>query len=404
MRRLAWGLALVVGLSAAGGPAARAQGAAGHGAHAPRAAAGADDPGDIDMRGLTVESIRREGKVEELAPGTVQISPERQRLIGVRTGSVERRTLDRVVRTVGRLDYDEKRIGIVSPKIAGWIEALYVDFTGRFVRRGEPLLTLYSPELVATQEEYLLARKARGDWSQSPVPEVAAGGARLAESARRRLELWDVGDRQIQALEESGKPQKTLTLYSPFTGHVIEKTVFKGQYVEAGAALFKIVDLSVLWLIADVYEYELPAMRPGQPAVIRLAYYPGETFTGRSVYIYPYLDPQTRTAKVRFEFPNPHGKLKPEMFADVEIAVRLGERLAVPEGAVIDTGVRRLVIVDRGAGFLEPREVRLGAKAGEFFEVLEGLAEGERIVTSANFLIDSESKLKEAVGAAGHQH
>jgi Cu(I)/Ag(I) efflux system membrane fusion protein len=180
--------------------------------------------------------------------------------------------------------------------------------------------------------------------------------------------------------------------------------VNQGRFVDAGAALFKIADLSVVWLIADIYEYELPAIRLGQSAAIQMAYYPGETFTGKAIYIYPYLDPQTRTAKVRYEFANPHGKLKPEMFTNVEITVRLGDKLAVPESAVIDTGVRRVVIVDRGSGYFEPREVRLGAKAGEVFEVLDGLKAGERVVTSANFLIDSESKLKEAVGGMGHQH
>jgi membrane fusion protein, copper/silver efflux system len=231
-----------------------------------------------------------------------------------------------------------------------------------------------------------------------------AGGNLLAESARRRLKLWDIDEAQIKALEESREPRKTLTLYSPFSGYVLEKMVNKGQFVDAGMTLYKIADLSVVWLIADLYESELPAVRLGQPASIRMSYYPGETFRGKAIYIYPVLDPQTRTGKVRFELANPHGKLKPEMFADLEIAVRLGEKLALPEGAVIDTGVRKVVIVDRGAGYFEPREVRLGAKAGDHFEVIEGVKKGERVVTSANFLIDSESKLKEAVGGMGHQH
>jgi membrane fusion protein, copper/silver efflux system len=216
--------------------------------------------------------------------------------------------------------------------------------------------------------------------------------------------LWDISDAQIQAFEDGREPKKTLTLYSPFTGYVLEKMVNKGQFIDAGKAPYKIADLSVVWLIADIYEYELSFIRLGQTAAIRMAYYPGETFTGKAIYIYPSLDPQTRTAKVRFEFANAHDKLKPEMFADVEINVRLGDRLAVPEGAVIDTGVRKVVIIDRGSGYFEPREVKLGAKADDAFEVLDGLKAGERVVTSANFLIDSESKLKEAVGGMGHQH
>lgn len=400
MNRLAW-MVLLAALSA--GPAlGQAQHPPGHGAGASRPEQRVEDLDEL--KGLTMDAIRKEGRVQEIAPGTVQISPERQQLIGVRFGTVEKRALQKDIRTVGRIDFDEKRIGIVSPKISGWIEALYVDFTGRFVRKGEPLLAIYSPELVATQEEYLLALTAKQEWSQSPFAEVAQGGRLLAESARRRLKLWDISDAQIQALEEGREPSKTLTLYSPFTGYVLEKMVNPGQFVEAGMALFKIADLSVVWMIADIYEYELPAIRVGQQAAIRMAYYPGETFTGRAIYIYPYLDPQTRTARVRYEFANPHGRLKPEMFTNVEITVRLGERLAVPEGAVIETGVRQVVIVDRGSGYFEPREVRLGAKAGEFFEVLDGLKAGERVVTSANFLIDSESKLKEAVGGMGHQH
>jgi Cu(I)/Ag(I) efflux system membrane fusion protein len=180
--------------------------------------------------------------------------------------------------------------------------------------------------------------------------------------------------------------------------------VNKGQFVDAGMALYRIADLSVVWLIADIYEYELPFIRIGQAASIQFTNAPGETFTGKAIYIYPYLDPQTRTAKARFEFANPHGKLKPEMFADVEINVPFGTKLTVAEGAIIDTGTRKVVIVDKGSGYLEPREIKIGVKAGDFFEVINGLKEGERIVTSANFLIDSESKLKEAVGGAGHQH
>jgi Cu(I)/Ag(I) efflux system membrane fusion protein len=401
MRRLAWAI-LVLAAVSAGTVSGRAQHPPGHGTGSPAPAKSTDD--FDQLKGLTLESIQKEGKVQEIAPGTVQISPERQQLIGVRFGTVEPRTLQKVIRTVGRIDYDEKRIGIVSPKISGWIEELYVDFTGQFVRKGDPLLTIYSPELVSTQEEYLLALKARQDWSKSPFSEVAESGTLLAESARRRLKLWDISDAQIKALEESREPKKTLTLYSPFTGYVLEKMVNKGRFVDAGMSLYKIADLSVVWLIADIYESELPVIRLGQPATIQMAYYPGEVFTGKAIYIYPYLDAQTRTAKVRYEFANPHGKLKPEMFANVEITVRLGDKLAVPEGAVIDTGVRKVVIVDRGSGYFEPREVRLGVKAGDVFEVLGGLKSGERVVTSANFLIDSESKLKEAVGGMGHQH
>ena len=351
-----------------------------------------------EMKGMTMDSIQKEGKMEAVAPGTVQISPERQQLIGVKIGTVEMRPLEKVIRTVGRVDYDEKRIVTVSPKIGGWIEDLYVDFTGKFVKQGDPLLTIYSPELVSTQEEYLLALRAKKSLAKSPFPEVAGSGESLAESAKRRLKLWDISDDQIKALEETGQSKKTLTLYSPFSGFVLEKSAYKGMNVMPGIALYKLADLSVVWLYADIYEYELPFIRLGQEAFIQLSYIPGETFRGRAIYIYPSLNPETRTAKVRFEFPNPHERLKPEMYANVEIKVRLGQKLAVPEGAIIDTGVRQMAIIDKGNGYFEPREVKVGSKVEGYYEVFSGLKAREKVVTSANFLIDSESKLKEAMG------
>ena len=233
----------------------------------------------MEMKGLTMESIQKEGKMEAVAPGTVQISPERQQLIGVKIGTVEMKSLEKVIRTVGRVDYDEKRIVTVSPKIGGWIEDLYVDFTGKFVRQGEPLLTIYSPELVSTQEEYLLALQGKEGFSKSPFPEVAGSGDSLAESAKRRLKLWDITDEQIKTLEETGQSKKTLTLYSPFSGFVLEKTAYKGMNVMPGMALFKLADLSVVWLYADIYEYETP-LCPGRAAGL----YSDRFHPGRSLH------------------------------------------------------------------------------------------------------------------------
>lgn len=375
-----------------------------HQEHQPEVKQGTKKTDDFDIKGLTMESIQKEGKMQEVTPGAVQISPERQQLIGVKIGKVEMRPLEKIIRTVGRVDYDERKVVTVSPKIGGWIEDLYVDFTGRFVRQGEPLLTIYSPELVSTQEEYLIALRAKKDLVKSPFPEVAASGNSLAESAKRRLKLWDISDDQIKALEESGQAKKTLTLYSPFSGFVLEKMAFKGMSLMPGMALFKLADLSTVWLYADIYEYELPFIRLGQQAAIQLSYLQGEIFTGKTIYIYPSLDPNTRTARVRFEFPNPDGKLKPEMYGNVEIKVHLGQRLVVAEGAIIDTGLRQMAIVDKGDGYFEPREVKVGAKVDHYYEILKGLKAGERVVTSANFLIDSESRFKEAVGAPGHAH
>jgi Cu(I)/Ag(I) efflux system membrane fusion protein len=411
MRRLTWFILLLVLMGVISGCGKGKETPAPKEGMTPEARASttesAKKPSDLEMemKGMTMESIKKEGKMEEVAPGTVQISPERQQLIGVKIGAVEMKSLQKVIRTVGRVDYDEKRIVTVSPKIGGWIEDLYVDFTGRFVKQGDPLLTIYSPELVSTQEEYLLALRAKKSLAKSPFPEVAGSGESLAESAKRRLKLWDISDDQIKALEEGGQAKKTLTLYSPFSGFVLEKMAYKGMSVMPGVALYKLADLSVVWLYADIYEYELPSIRLGQQASIQLSYIPGETFRGRAIYIYPSLNPETRTAKVRFEIPNSHERLKPEMYANVEIKVPLGQKLAVPEGAIIDTGVRQIAIVDKGSGYFEPREVKVGAKVEDYYEVVKGLKAGERVVTSANFLIDSESKLKEAMaGMAGMDH
>ena len=378
---------------------------AAHKGHEPETKQDSTKTEDMEMKGLTMESIEKEGKMQEVAAGTIQITPERQQLIGVKIGTVEMRPLEKVIRAVGTIDYDEKRIATVSVKVGGWIEDLYVDFTGRYVRKGEPLLTIYSPELVSTQEEYLTALEAKKSLAKSSFPEVAGSGDALVESARRRLKLWDVTDEEIKKLEERGQSKKTLTFYAPFSGFVIEKSAYKGMNVMPGVALYKLADLSVVWLYADIYEYELPYIRLGQEAAIQLTALPGETFRGKAIYIYPSLDPTTRTARVRFTFSNYHGKLKPAMFATVEIKVPLGQKLAVPEGAVINTGIRQVAIVDKGAGFFEPREIKVGAKVDNYYEVLTGLKVGERVVTSANFLIDSESQLKEALGGmAGMEH
>ena len=395
-------LALVIFAAGRAGMLWAQAGHAGHGAQETKKS------DDLDMEGLTMESVKKEGKMVELTPGTVNLSPDRQQLIGVKIGTVEPRRMEKLIRTTGRVDYDEKRLVTISPKIGGWVEDLYVDFTGAYVKKGQPLLTIYSPELVSTQEEYLVALKAKEGFMKSPFPEVASSGNTLAESARRRLKLWDISDDQIKALEQSGQPQKTLTLHSPYEGFLLERMVYRGMNVMPGAALFKLADLSVVWIYADIYEYELPLIRLGQVASVKLAYLPSETFTGKVIYIYPSLDPKSRTAKVRLEFANPKGRLKPEMYADVNLKIDLGEKLAVPEGAIIDTGIRQVAFIDKGSGYFEPREVKLGVKVDQYYEVIEGLKPGERVVTSANFLIDSESSFKEAVsgmgGMAGMEH
>lgn len=350
------------------------------------------DPDRDEMKGLTMEAIQREGRTMEIPPGAIEISPERQQLIAIRFGKVEKRPVNKVIRTVGRIGYDETRLFTVSPKVGGWIEELYADFTGKKLNRGEPLLTIYSPELVSAQEEYLIALRAA---------RALKGGEGLVDSARRRLRLWDISDDQIKALEETGRIRKTLTLHSPFDGFVLERMAYPGMNVSPGMALYKLADLSSVWIYADIYESEIPFIRLGQEAMIQLSYEPGKYLKGQVKYIYPYFDAVTRTGKVRFEFANPKGLLKPEMYANVEIRIPLGIQLVVPEGAIIDTGLRKVAIIDLGFGYFEPRDVKLGMKVENDYIVLGGLKEGERVVTSANFLVDSESKFKEAAAGMG---
>ncbi|MCA9469964.1 MAG: efflux RND transporter periplasmic adaptor subunit, partial [Nitrospira sp.] len=321
------------------------------------------------------------------------VNPARQQLIGVKTAVVDRQALQTVVRAVGRVEYDEQRITHVNLRMAGWVEDLFVDYTGQLVRKGQPLFTLYSQELVATQEEYLLALRAKEDIHDSPLLEVREQGDQLLEAARDRLRLWTITDNQIEELARRGKPQTYVTIYSPATGFVVEKKVFKGMYVEPELTVYSIANLSILWVLAEVFEYEVPFIQVGQSGTLTLDAHPGETFHGKITYIYPYLNQQARTVKVRLVFQNPNLRLKPDMYGTVRIEVKRGNPLAVPEEAVLDSGTRKVVFVARGEGMFEPREVTLGPKVGSYFEVNEGLQKGERIVTSGTFLLDSESKL-----------
>jgi RND family efflux transporter MFP subunit len=342
---------------------------------------------------------------ESRPPGTVRITSERQQLIGVQFGQVSRRALSRTIRTVGKVTYDETRVTRVQAKVSGWIDRVYVDFTGSLVTRGQPLFSLYSPELVSTQQEFLLASRAKDHLADSSVKEIAANAAALYDSSRERLRLWDITEEQIQDLERRGTPTKTLTLYSPITGFIVTRNAFPGQRVTPEAELYVIADLRTVWVLADVYEYEIPYVRLGQAANMALTYLPGRTFAGRVTYIYPQLDNTTRTLKVRLEFPNPGDELKPDMYANVDLRIDYGEHLAVPQEAVLDSGTEQLVFVAREDGYFEPRKVKLGPKVGNLYVVLAGVKAGEQVVTSANFLIDSESQLKSALGgmaAVGH--
>ncbi len=366
-------------------------------------------PGTAPDCGMDLVPVYADGKQEmadhEAIPGAIQITPEKQQLIGVQTSLVEFSDVQKTIRAVGQVAYAEPKQAFVTTKFEGYIEELFVDYTGKLVEKGQPLFTIYSPELVSTQEEYLLAIKTRRSMAQSASAEAAAGANTLLESAKRRLRLWDISDKQIEELERSGKITKTLTIYSPIRGYVVEKMAVRGLKVMPGMNLYQIADLSTVWVLADIYEYEIPFVKVGQEATVMLTYYAGEVFKGRVTYVYPSLSPETRTGKVRLEFPNPGQKLKPGMFANVNLQSEASKQLAVPEEAVMDSGVEQIVFVAHEGGYFEPRKVEIGPKVGDRFIILSGLKEGEKVVTSGNFLIDSESRLKSATGAmAGMSH
>jgi len=346
------------------------------------------------------EHARRE--VSGADGNRITIAPERLQTIGVKFQEAMRRRLDKTVRAMGRVEIDERLVGRVNLKFEGWIEELLVSAVGDHVKKGQRLFTIYSPDLVATQEEYLLALQSYREMGHSEFPEVARSAKDLLEATRRRLQLWDIKENHIQDLERTGAVLRALPIHSPVTGTVLRMEARAGTFVTPGTELYFIADLSRIWILADIYEYELPFIKKGQGATVTLSYDPGTKLHGHVAFIYPTLDAKTRTARVRFELDNPGEKLKPDMYANVEITVPLGTRLVIPRDAVLESGERQLLFIHHGGGQLEWRNVKLGAKAGDWLEVLEGLKEGEHVVTGANFLIDSESQLKAAVsGMAG---
>jgi Cu(I)/Ag(I) efflux system membrane fusion protein len=334
---------------------------------------------------------------EQDAGGDVKLTTAKVQRLGVRSVPVERRALDAVVRATGRVEVDERRLATITPKFEGYVEKLFVNATGQYVARGAPLFEAYSPELLATQREYAIAVQGLaqvGDGDEITV----AGMKRLADSALERLRNWDVTDEQIARLAAGGAPQRALTFRAPAGGVVLERKATQGMRFMPGEMLYQIADLSTVWVIADVFEQDIGRVRVGQPAVLRFEAYPGSRFDGRVTFVYPTLNAETRSAQVRIELANPGGRIKPAMYAQVELPGAGGQALAVPNSAVIDSGTRRVVLVDQGEGRFEPREVRLGARGDEYAAVTEGLKEGERVVVAANFLIDAESNLKAALG------
>jgi len=342
-------------------------------------------------------------------PGTVTIDPVTVQNIGVRTAPVMDQTLAREIPAVGRVAYDEEGISRLHPKIDGWIEDLFVDETGVLVEDDTILLSVYSPKLVSTQQEFLLALNNRDVLAESPFDDVRQGAESLVESSLARLKLLDVPQHQIDDLERSREIQKSLHVHSPFRGIVVNIGVREGQYVTPQTELYMIADLSTVWVFADIYEDDLPWVRVGDPATVDIVGIPGEQYEGKVTYIYPYLESKSRTIRVRLEFENPEFRLKPDMYANVRIAAsRQIDAIVVPSEAIVRSGLRAIVFVALGEGKFEPREVTLGVSANGKTQILKGLAEGETVVTSSQFLIDSESKLREATakmlepkGAAG---
>ncbi len=314
------------------------------------------------------------------------VSTAKQQLVGVTFAQAERRAVHKVIVAYGKVDYDETKLAVVNLRVAGWIEKLHVDFTGQFVRKGDPLFHLYSPELVSAQSEYLLARTSSG--------KTGTYAADLVETARERLRLWQITDAQVAELERAGQPKTSIPILSPVSGYVIDKMAVEGMRIEPNMTLYRIADLSTVWLQADVYESELRFVKLGQTATVTLPSLAGRELEGRVSYIDPVLNPATRAARVRIAFDNRDGLLKPDMYANVELHVDLGERLVVPETAVLRTGERQIVFVDQGDGIFEMRLVKLGARAKGYYEIVEGLDGGERVVSSANFLIDAESRVQ----------
>lgn len=357
-----------------------------------------DAPGTCPI--CNMDLVKKEGAPSQ--SGQVQIDPSTIQNIGVKTMVVKRQPLTRTIRALGRVDYDETRIMDVNSKLAGWVEQLYVDYTGRWVERGQPLLALYSPELVAAQEEYLTALDYADRMREGTDEEVARNAAALLSAARQRLLFWDISAAQIAELEKTRRVGRTMPILAPRSGIVTHKDVLEGAHIASGQHLYRIADLSVVWIYADVYEYEMSWLSKGQRAEVALAYLPGERFDGKVDYIFPFMNQKTRTVQVRMAFDNADGALKPDMYAQVVIRPEVARNaLVVPAQAVIHSGTRRIVIIARGNGKFEPHEIRTGAETEDGYEVLNGLEPGDQIVTAAQFLIDSESNLRAALAGFG---
>ena len=357
-----------------------------------------DEPGKSPM-GMDLVPVYEEEGGEREPTSTIRIDPVTVQNMGVRTALVQKKPLVKYIRAVGNIRTDETKLYEINTKFAGWIEKLYVQFEGAVVRKGQPLFDIYSPELVSAQEEYLLALRQYENLSSSAYPSIRQGAERLLQASRTRLLYWDHTDEQIREIERAGKTRKTVTIHSPASGVVVIRKATEGRYFKSGKRMYKIADLSTVWVDVEIYEYDLPWIHQGMTAEMELPYAPGKRFHGKVLYIYPYLNPQTRTATLRLEFPNPNYELKLDMYANVYLKSTVSqESLVIPQESLIRSGVRNLVFISLGKGRFEPREVQLGLEGNDNqYQVLEGLKEGEEIVTSGQFMLDSESRLREAI-------
>jgi RND family efflux transporter MFP subunit len=332
-----------------------------------------------------------------LAP--VQLSPQKLQSIGVKIGEVQRKVVTDEIRATGNVAVDETRLAYVQTRFSGYIQEVSADATYQYVRKGQPLFTIYSPDLVATEREYLVAKQNQKQVANSTVPGVAPSATSLLDAAAERLKQWGVSQREIERLESTGQVQQELEVDSPVSGYITERNALPNLTVQPETRLYTVADLSTVWVLAQFFQNDLARIKVGDTAALTVDTFPGRAFSGRVNFIYPQLDMETRTARVRIVFPNPHLELKPGMFVNVSLKVPLGKQLVVPASAALQSGTRQIVFVDRGDGYLEPREVQLDGRAGDDFVVLKGLKEGEKVVTSANFLIDSESQLQAALGS-----
>jgi RND family efflux transporter MFP subunit len=334
----------------------------------------------------------------EAALVPVQLSPERLQSIGVRTGRVESRTVDDEIRVFGNVAIDETRLSTVQVRYSGYIEKVFADATYQYLRKGQPLFTIYSPDLAATEREYLVAKQNQQRVAQSTIPGVTEGAASLLAAASERLKQWGVPQREIARLESTGEIQQELQVDSPVSGYITERNALPNLTVQPETRLYSVADLSTVWVLAEVFQNDLGRIKVGDRASLTVDSYPGRTFEGRVNFIYPQVDMTTRTARARLVFSNPGLKLTPGMFVNVTLRVAMGKQLVIPATGVLQSGTRQIVFVSRGDGYIEPREVQLSSRAGDDFIVLKGVKAGEEIVTSANFLIDSESQLQAALG------